>query len=303
MANVGTSDNSIPADSKRRPARLRHARDELEHSLRALSHDMAANFMLLDNSFRRLKASLAAGDPGEVQPLVAHVEACLRESKRFLDDMAMLARSGTLSMEPCCVEVGEIVEEVLFEQRELLVERRVEVDVRPLRAVWCNRHRLKQVLTNLIRNAVKHGCDPQQPRITISAEFRRNRITPPNSPLVAIRVHDNGPGIDPRHHEEIFLPGRRLLSSSEEGVGMGLAIVRKIAEHFGGSATVEASCRNGTAFLVALPAPPEPARHQGPGRFPTETSELRRIEHDTPHEEQRPHRRAEKPRSKPARHR
>jgi signal transduction histidine kinase len=152
----------------------------------------------------------------------------------------------------------------------------VEIDVRhPLAEVWCNRHRFKQLLTNLVRNAVRHGCDPQRPRISVTAEEKAVCPTPVGpragpDRFVVLRIHDNGPGIDPRYHEEIFLPGRRLPRAAPEGTGMGLAIVRKIAEHYGGSAELDRDCPGGTAFLVRLPRAPDrtdaPAGHAPPPR-------------------------------------
>lgn len=139
--------------------------------------------MLLESSFSQLKKSLArplrdGESPNELSGRVAHVEACLRESKRFLHDLDWLARTGGVEMAPGRVELSAVVDEVLFEQRELLARHNVAVDVRrPLPVVWCNEGRLKQIVTNLVRNAVHHGCHPQYPRITIApcADSRRRR--------------------------------------------------------------------------------------------------------------------------------
>ena len=106
---------------------------------------------------------------------------------------------------------------------------------------------MKQVLTNLIRNALKHGCDPKRPKITVSS--------PPiaDGRLAAIRVYDNGPGIAPRFHEEVFLPGRRLSHAAAEGSGMGLAIVKKFATELGGTLELDSEEGKGSTFTVVLP--------------------------------------------------
>lgn len=303
MSTIDAPDNLEPAESRQLLDQLRRSRDEVDHSIRALSHDMMANFMLLESSFKGLKLALEQPDRAQLHGLVAHVEACLRESKRFLDDLAVLARTGSVQMEPARVEVEDVLDEVLFEQRELLGARCIQVEVRrPLAAVWCNRQRLKQVLTNLLRNAVKHGCDPVQPRITLSAEPAAESSPEPAGPEVMIRVHDNGPGIPACFHEEIFLPGRRLRENSEEGAGMGLAIVRKIAEYYGGAAEVDARCPAGTAILVRLPAVRQPVLRHAAGDRATEGGTRRHRGHGSPHEECRPHRhQADRQRWKPAR--
>ncbi len=228
---------------------LRHAGLEFDHFVRALSHDMIANFMLLESSFSQLRSSLAPTADSETSGMFAHADACLGESKRFLDDLVRLAKTGSVEMEPEDVDLDELVAEVLFEQGELLAQGGIDVQVEAhLPGVWCNRQRVKQVLTNLVRNAVKHGCDLANPRISVAAESR--------GPRVLLRIHDNGVGIESRMHKEIFLPGRRLATACEEGSGMGLAIVQKIAEHYGGSAWVDPTTTVGAAIIVSLPAVP-----------------------------------------------
>jgi signal transduction histidine kinase len=270
---------AVERDHARLVEQLRHSREELDHLVRALSHDMSANFMLLDNSFLQLKRALATEDPRpQVSQLVDHVEACLRQSQGFVSDLATLARTGRIEMEPERVEVEAVLEEVLFEQREPIAQQRVTVEVQgPLPVVWCNRSRLKQILTNLVRNALKHGCDPQRPQIVVSpATGKTGRLNPAESGLLAFQVYDNGRGIPRPYHEEVFLPGRRLAQGDNEGSGMGLTIVRKIAEYYGGAVWVDAECRQGTAVVVALPAPAMAPCHP--------LSPERRLGRDAPHE-------------------
>lgn len=231
--------------------RLHRAHDELDHFVRALSHDMNANFMLLDHSFRALRRASAGPSLEGLTDGFSHVEACLQQSRRFLDDLVTLARTGSITMEPGRVDVARLVGDVLFEQRELVDERRVAVEVAArLPAVWCNEARVKQVLTNLLRNALRHGCDKEFPRIRISSLPPRDG----NDKFVWLAIHDNGSGISAEFREEIFLPGRRLPGAHESGSGMGLAITRKIAEHYGGRVFVADECTAGTAFIVVLPA-------------------------------------------------
>jgi signal transduction histidine kinase len=272
---------------------LRRSHEELDHFVRALSHDMTANFMLLEASFGRLKGLLEDPPRADRQEAVTHVEACLRESKRFLEDLVGLAKTGNVQMEPARVEVGRVLDEVLFEQRELLAQRNVRVDVRrPIPAVWCNEHRLKQVLTNLIRNAIRHGCDPERPQITVStAESRTGRTGGQGQRMVWLRVYDNGPGIGAEHLEEVFLPGRRLADAAGDGSGMGLAIARKVVEYYGGAIHVDPDCHDGTAMVFSLPAGPEVGTAMPPGeRRDLAEAAGRCLGRDAPHEEAPGHR-------------
>lgn len=230
---------------------LRRTHAELDHFVRALSHDMSANFMLLDHSFRQLRG--ACQPAPELHDVFSHVEACLRESDRFIRDLVTLAKTGSIEMEPARVELGPLVDEVLFEQAGLLDERGVRVKVAAgLPAVWCNAGRVRQVVANLVRNAVRHGCAAERPEIEIAAiasprPFHRGRFA-------WLRVYDNGRGIPAAARDEIFLPGKRLPGAHESGTGMGLAIVRKIVDHYGGEIFVDPESAAGTAFVFSLPA-------------------------------------------------
>ena len=238
---------------------LRRTHLELDHFVRALSHDMSANFMLLDSSFRQLRRSCGPSPLAGMLDGLSHVEACLRESKRFVDDLVTLAKTGSIEMEPARVELAPLVDEVLFEQAELLDERGVRVKVAAeLPAVWCNAGRVRQVFTNLIRNAVRHGCAAEAPEIAIGPT---EPIDPPRADsagrFVWLRIHDNGRGIPEASRDEIFLPGKRLAGAHESGVGMGLAIVRKIIDHYGGEIFVDSQCEPGAAFVFSLPGAAE----------------------------------------------
>ncbi len=296
---------------------VQRAHDELNHFVRALSHDMNANFMLLEHSFARLKDSLdeeplakepLAKEPVPPQPApqaqqtelrdyVCHVEACLRESKRFLDDLVHLGKTGAVDMESSPVDLAGVVDEVLFEQGALLADRKAEVVVeRPLDTIWCNRGRLKQIVTNLVRNAVTHGGASRNPRIIISSATTHDDTGDASTRGTAwLRIHDNGPGIDRRFRKEVFLPGRRLPQTVCDGSGMGLAIVKKIVEYYGGSVELDPDCTAGTAFLVAIPFPQQSPSPTSDGKTPedqaadgADAGNRWSLQHDGPHQTSRP---------------
>lgn len=256
MSTVKTTGTTrLEREHVRMARQLRRVHEDLDHFVRALSHDMNANFMLLESSFGRLKHELTDTSTPTVAEIVSHIDACLGQSRKFLNDLIHLAKTGNVEMEPGRVELAAVVDEVLYEQDELIRDRAIRVDVhRPLPAVWYNRQRLKQIVTNLVRNAIKHGCDQRDPRILIQAPKDNNAGDSDDVyPTVRLRVRDNGPGIDRRFADQIFLPGVRLPDAKDEGSGMGLAIVKKIAEHYGGTARLDHGEGVGTTIEVILP--------------------------------------------------
>jgi len=275
----------LQRDYRQMVRRMNESHDQMDHLIRALSHDMNANFMLMESSFSKLQQSLETErqEDMDLKEVATHVRACMTESRRFLNDLVGLARTGRVEMEPEWVDPHSVVEEVLYEQGELLSERHVSVDVADeLPRVWCNRHRLKQVVTNLVRNAVKHGTDPDEPQLTISGSG-----TCEQPEMAVLRIHDNGPGIRPEWQEEIFMPGRRVPGTESDGTGMGLAIVRKIAQHYGGTVRVESEAGTGTVFEIVLPSVDNhgAVAESRPEFGDDSISEDRRLEHNASHDE------------------
>lgn len=267
-----TDSANMPADPRKRDTA------ELDHFVRALSHDMSANFMVLEDSLRRLKRNQVRQPLADLAESFAHVEACLRESKRFLDDLVLLGKTGSVDMEAARVELDPLVREVIFEQRALLDERQIDVVVaEQLPAVWCNEVRVRQIFTNLIRNAARHGCDPHAPRIEVS---EATSLDLPDNRFTWFRVYDNGRGIPAAEREEIFLPGKRLAGAHESGTGMGLAIVQKAIAHFGGTIFVDPHGEVGTTMLFSLPNRPVDTSSASPEQHPThQRAGVRRPHH------------------------
>ena len=118
-----------------------------------------------------------------------------------------------------------------------------------------DRGAVRQVLLNLMDNAVKYGPAGQTIQVGLAAADGTARIT----------VQDQGPGIPPRERERIFAPFVRLkrdADSAVAGSGIGLAVVAQLAALHGGRALVEEAAGGGGRFVVELPAD-EPAGARG----------------------------------------
>ena len=109
---------------------------------------------------------------------------------------------------------------------------------------------LKQILSNLIGNAVKFN-DSTVKKVDVWCRPALHR-------RMELLVEDNGIGIKERYREKIFRVFQRLHASSVyEGTGIGLAIVRKAAAHLGGTVRVESAPGEGSTFIVSLPETPQ----------------------------------------------
>ena len=117
--------------------------------------------------------------------------------------------------------------------------------------IHCEWTHLYQVLSNLVGNALEHMGPAPEPAIVVefANEEREHRVS----------VRDNGRGIAPEHHERIFEIFQSVGPQERRGTGVGLAIVKKIAETYGGRAWVESRPGEGAIFHVTFPRGPEGA--------------------------------------------
>ncbi|HZW05124.1 MAG TPA: ATP-binding protein, partial [Anaerolineaceae bacterium] len=120
------------------------------------------------------------------------------------------------------------------------------VVVEPLPVMRGDPNQLRQLLGNLVGNALKYHRPDTPPVVKVYAQRFPDRVQ--------IRVEDNGIGFDPSNAEQMFQPFQRLVGRSQyEGTGMGLAICRRIVERHGGTIAATSRPGEGSVFTVTLP--------------------------------------------------
>jgi signal transduction histidine kinase len=133
------------------------------------------------------------------------------------------------------------------------------IEVGALPIILCDGMQMRQVIQNLLANALKYHHPDRPCVISISAQTlpAANNPGPFGLPVMELQIEDNGIGFEPRHNERIFGPFERLHSSDAyEGSGLGLAICRKIVERHGGTITASGRPGEGATFVVTLPLRP-----------------------------------------------
>ena len=148
---------------------------------------------------------------------------------------------------PEVVSFAELAQDALAIVQGQLVKRDIEVMIQPdLPLVFGDRQRLTEVLQNLIDNAAKFMGDQRKPQIQIGQLGEED-----DKPVFFVR--DNGIGIAPKHHEQIFGIFNKL-NLDVEGTGVGLSIVKRIIEVHGGKIWIESEMGKGSTFYFTLPA-------------------------------------------------
>lgn len=132
------------------------------------------------------------------------------------------------------------------------VDIRLDLDPR-IPAIWCNEGQFKQVVLNLILNAIQ--AMPAGGILTLKLVKADDQSL--GTDAICMAITDNGPGIDPAHRSRIFDP---FFTTKDEGTGLGLAIVHAIINAHHGRIDVESRQGEGTTFTILLPHPMEPTR-------------------------------------------
>jgi two-component system OmpR family sensor kinase len=206
-------------------------------------------------SIARTAAEVALGQPrrdeAEYRDALALIAREARRLGGMVDDMFLLARADAagLRLSPGLLYLGELVAgcardaAVLAEGRDVRVEWRGDGDL-PFTG---DERMLRQLLMNLLGNAVRHTPEHGSVRVEVAAEPQ----------AYDVRIVDSGPGIPTADRERIFERFVRLDASGRapDGAGLGLPIARAIAEAHGGTLVVAHSDASGSTFRLRLPRP------------------------------------------------
>lgn len=271
IIRTGSTDARVPVRARRDAIdELSGLFNEMLDRITTLIHGMSS---ALDNVAHDLRTpmtrlrgvaerALAADDPRMQREALS---TCLEESERILSMLDTLmdiseAETGTMRLVTSSVPLQELVREVasvyedVAEDRQIALSTAVEAGV----TVQADRDRLRQVLANLVDNAIKYT--PGGGRVTVSAARADG--------VIRLEVTDTGPGIAghdlPRIWERLY---RGDQSRAERGLGLGLSLVRAIVSAHGGTVDVRTSAGQGSTFTVTLPGGPveqvrEPGTHE-----------------------------------------
>jgi PAS domain S-box-containing protein len=230
--------------------RLRRINQELEEFTYVVSHDLKEPLRTLEAFSTFLQQDYGQALGGDGAEYIGHLVAASRRLGRLIDDLLALSRAGKFINTPGAFDLGEAVRVVVADLSDLIHRKgaRVLVDGE-LPRVAGDRERVGQLVANLIGNGLKYNQN-SCPEVVIGVA----------GDGVTVFVRDNGIGIPPQYHEQIFRLFRRLHRREEyEGNGAGLAICKKIVEAHGGRIWVESEVGRGATFYFTLPAPPSPA--------------------------------------------
>ena len=250
----------------RRTAQLEVANRELEAFSYSVSHDLRSPLRHIAGFSRILVNEFGPGMDPEAFRHLQSIEKAVRLMGQLIDGLLNMATLGRQPLRQRHTELNPLIDEILALLRPACEGRDVEWRIAQLPALECDPVLIRQVVQNLLDNALKYTRGRTKAIIEVDS-------LPGPTPVIFVR--DNGAGFDLRYAEKLFGVFQRFHSKNEfEGTGVGLATVYRILQKHGGTIWAEAEVDKGATFYFAT----QPVA----GRNGTATKETALEEETTP---------------------
>lgn len=225
---------------------------EMEQFTYSVTHDLKSPLITVSGYVQLLRQDISDQNWEEVEQDLLRIEGATLHMDQLLTQLLQLSRVGRMHHPREAVRLTPLINEslsLLSSQTETAPKVRIMPD---LPVVWVDKTRIHMVFQNLLENALKFMGGQVQPQITIGHRPAKAEG------YVCLYVQDNGMGIPPNLQEQIFGLFKRL-EPSIEGTGIGLALVKRIIEVYGGEIWVESAGEGqGSTFCFTLPLPVMP---------------------------------------------
>lgn len=224
---------------------LEQRSDEVEQFLYTVTHDLKAPLVTIQGFTGVITEEMGAQMPESIRDPLSRIERAAYRMTSLIDDLLEVSRVGRTPYRSARVDTAALAAEVRADFADELAEKKVELLVQgALPELHADPIRLRQVLDNLVSNAIKYGCPASPAKIEIGGQMLEDEVQ--------LYVRDFGPGIPEKYRERVFQLFQRL-SPAGEGTGLGLALVRRIMQAHGGRAWISDTPGQGATVWLAFP--------------------------------------------------
>lgn len=225
--------------------KLKESNDELEAFTYSVSHDLRAPLRAMVGFSRILIKKFASELPDAAHRYLNIINDSALELGDLIDDLLRLSRIGRGEIARNSIDIKKLVQNILKETVGDYEGRNVEQVISDIPECHGDLPLVKQLLTNLLSNAIKYTRCQEAARIEVGYEIKgKERV---------YYVKDNGAGFDMKYVDKLFGVFQRLHRPEEyEGTGVGLAIVKRIANRHGGRVWAEGKKDEGATFYFTL---------------------------------------------------
>jgi two-component system sensor kinase FixL len=248
------------AEQARYAAELERSNQELEQFAYVASHDLQEPLRKIRTFSDRLLLKQAERLDDDGRECLERMQSAATRMQSLIDGLLTLSRVTTRGHNFDVVDLSQIAAEVVSDLDQQIERLQAVVEVGKLPTIQADPMQMRQLIQNLIGNALKYHREGVPPVVNVSARYvhgpeSRKAGQSPKDEQCRLVVEDNGVGFDEKYAERIFGIFQRLFPRDVyEGTGIGLAICRRIAERHGGTITAHSVPDQGSSFEVLLPA-------------------------------------------------
>jgi PAS domain S-box-containing protein len=251
---------------RRSEEKLRQFTTQLERSNRELqdfayvaSHDLQEPLRKIVVFGERLKEKCADGFSTEGKDYLARMQKAASRMQVLINDLLAFSRVTTKAQPFIPVNLSQVTRDVVSDLEARIEQVKGRVEVGTLPTIEAEPLQMRQLLQNLIGNALKFRRPEEAPVVKVDAEIifcqpSNGEKNASEQKHIRLSVSDNGIGFDEKYLDRIFNVFQRLHTRNEyEGTGMGLAITRKIVLYHGGDITAKSKPGYGSTFIATFP--------------------------------------------------
>jgi len=232
-------------------AELSRSNDELEQFAFVASHDLQEPLRKIQAFGDRLRSKCNGLLPPGTLDYLDRMQGASARMRTLIDDLLTFSRVIRNSQPFAPVELAQVAREVLADLEVCIERSGGKVEVGELPCIEADATQMRQLLLNLIGNALKFQPPGGHPVVKVSA---RTFTSTTGEQYCELAVRDNGIGFEKQYAERIFAVFQRLHGRGEyEGTGVGLAICRRITDRHGGSISAKSQPGKGATFTITLP--------------------------------------------------
>ncbi len=229
-----------------RTAQLEAANKELEAFSYSVSHDLRAPLRAIDGFTRILFEDYQSLLDAEGKRVCGVIQENAIRMGQLIDDLLALSRLNRSDLHMVRINMENLAKTVFTEITNEIEKQRTTFKITKLQQAMGDNVLVRQVIVNLIGNAIKFSSQREHAEIVLSSEVQNE--------MVVFCIRDNGAGFDMKYSGKLFGAFQRLHSVKEfDGTGIGLAIVQRIIHRHGGKVWAEGEVEKGAAFYFSLP--------------------------------------------------
>lgn len=228
-----------------RARELANSNAELEQFAYVASHDLQEPLRMVSSFLTQLELKYGNQLDERAKKYIYYAVDGAKRMRRIILDLLEFSRIGRMEGEKEAIDLEEIIAEVFKLQFDLIQTKNAKITWSDLPIIGGYRTQLLQIFHNLISNALKYSKEGIAPEIHLSCKDMGEAWE--------FAIHDEGIGISEENFDKIFIIFQRLHASGQfTGSGIGLAIVKKIVENYGGRIWVDSAPGKGTTFRFTL---------------------------------------------------